>query len=71
VKKGQILPTEEEKLITVDLTGVPGAQAGDVAAVISRDGEVEITPYEVAGKARVYASELLTRINPLIRKFCI
>jgi alanine racemase len=68
-RKAKVLGSVSMDMIVVDLTGIPGARAGDVATVIGSDGELGITPYEVAGKARVSPYELLTRINPLIQKF--
>ncbi len=68
-RRAKVLGNVSMDMIVVNLTGIPGARTGDVATVIGRDGEVEITPYEVAGEARVSPYELLTRINPLIQKF--
>lgn len=68
-RRAKVLGSVSMDMIVVDMTGVPGARPGDVVTVIGRDGDAEITPYEVAGKARLSPYELLTRINPLIQKF--
>ncbi|MDH7512043.1 MAG: alanine racemase [Clostridiales bacterium] len=68
-RRAKVLGSVSMDMIVVDLTGVPGVRVGDIVTVIGKDGEAEITPYEVAAKARVSPYELLTRINPLIQKF--
>jgi alanine racemase len=48
----------------VDLTGVPGARAGDVATLIGRDGGEEIAVDQVAARAGTIAYEVLTGLGP-------
>ncbi|CAN5802031.1 alanine racemase [soil metagenome] len=48
----------------VDLTDVAGAAAGDVATLIGRDGEEEITVEEVAERAGTISYEILTGLSP-------
>lgn len=48
----------------VDLTGVHGARAGDVATLVGRDGTGEITVDEVAGRAGTIPYEILTGLTP-------
>jgi alanine racemase len=47
----------------LDVTGVPGVQAGDVATFFGRDGEAEITLDEVAGQAGTISNEILTGLS--------
>jgi alanine racemase len=68
-RRAKVLGTVSMDMIIVDLTGIPGARAGDVVTLIGRDGAGEVTAGEVARKAGVSHYELLTRLNPLIRKF--
>ncbi|HEX6937792.1 MAG TPA: alanine racemase [Longimicrobiales bacterium] len=51
-------------LTVVDLTGVPEARVGDVATLIGRDGDEEITLEEVAAHADTIAYEILTGLTP-------
>lgn len=44
----------------VDLTGVAGAEVGDVATLIGRDGEAEISLDEVAARCGTISYEILT-----------
>lgn len=47
----------------VDLSGVPGAVAGDVATLIGRDGAEEITVDEVAARCGTISYEILTGLG--------
>lgn len=68
-RRARVLGSVTMDMIVIDLTDVPGAQAGDVVAVIGRDGEDEVSAYELAARAGVSHYELLTRLNPLIQKY--
>ncbi|HLU24901.1 MAG TPA: alanine racemase [Longimicrobiales bacterium] len=50
-------------MTVVDLTDVPEAQPGDVATLIGRDGEAEITVDEVAAQAGTISYEILTGLT--------
>jgi alanine racemase len=50
-------------LTTVSLDRVPGAEAGDVATLIGRDGTEQITVDEVAGHADTIAYEVLVSVG--------
>ena len=47
----------------VDLTAVPGAEAGDVATLIGKDGAEEITVDEVAARVGTISYEVLTGLG--------
>ena len=49
---------------TIDLTSVPDAVAGDVATLIGRDGEEEITVDQVAARCGTISYEILTGLTP-------
>jgi alanine racemase len=68
-RRARVLGTVSMDMIVIDLSRVDGARVGDVVTVIGRDGRLEITAYEVAGRACISHYELLTRLNPLIQKF--
>jgi alanine racemase len=50
-------------MTVVDLTDVQGAREGDVATLIGRDGDAEITLDEVAGQAGTISYEVLTGLT--------
>jgi alanine racemase len=51
-------------MAVVDITAVPNATAGDVATLIGRDGDEEITVDEVARLAGTISYEILTGLTP-------
>lgn len=51
-------------MTTVDLTGVPRAEEGDVVTLIGRDGDQEITLEEVARRCGTISYEILTGLTP-------
>ncbi len=51
-------------LTVVNLTDVPDARVGDVATLIGRDGDAEITLEEVAAHADTISYEILTGLTP-------
>lgn len=70
-RRAKILGSVSMDMIVVDLSDIQGTGVGDIVTIIGRDGNEEITAYELASRARVSHYELLTRINPLIQKFYI
>jgi alanine racemase len=51
-------------MTVVDITGVPEAQAGDVATLIGCDGDACITLDDVAERAETISYEILTGLRP-------
>ena len=47
----------------VDVTDIPEAAAGDIAVLIGKSGEDEITAYELAAKTGTITNEILSRIG--------
>ncbi|HKV87566.1 MAG TPA: alanine racemase, partial [Candidatus Dormibacteraeota bacterium] len=54
--------------ITLDVTDVPGVEAGDVATLIGRDGDELITAEEVAAWSSTISYEVLTAIGPRVSR---
>lgn len=54
--------------ITLDVTGVPDVQVGDVVTLIGRDGDEQITAEEVAGWSGTISYEVLTSIGPRVER---
>ena len=54
--------------ITLDVGDVPGVQVGDIATLIGRDGDAQITAEEVAGWSGTISYEVLTSIGPRVER---
>jgi alanine racemase len=54
--------------ITLDVSDVPGVEVGDVATLIGRDGDEQITAEEVAGWSSTISYEVLTSIGPRVER---
>jgi alanine racemase len=54
--------------ITVDVTGVPGVEVGDVVTLIGADGDARITAEEVAEWSGTISYEVLTAIGPRVKR---
>jgi alanine racemase len=67
-KRAKILGRVSMDMITIDVTNIPDLKVGDVATLIGRDSNEEITAYEWAEKLNTSHYEILTRINPLIKR---
>ncbi len=70
-RRAKVLGSVTMDMIVVDLTGIPGVEVEDRVTIIGRDGREEITAYETAARAGQSFYELLTRINPLIKKYVL
>jgi alanine racemase len=57
-------------MIVIDVSQAP-CRVGDAVTLIGRDGRQEITAAEVAGRIGTTAYEVLTRINPLVKRIMI
>jgi alanine racemase len=70
-KSAGILGRVSMDMIVVDVTDIPKVAMGDVATIIGKDKKEEITAREIAQYAATTAYEILTRLNPLIKRFYI
>ncbi|MCI0533216.1 alanine racemase [bacterium] len=68
-KKAKVLGRVSMDMLIVDVSGISGAEAGDVATIIGRDAGEEITADTIAALGDTVNYEIVTRINPLIKKF--
>lgn len=55
-------------MLVIDVTDIPRAGEGSEAVLIGRSGRAEISAPELAAGARTSAYEILTRLNPLMKK---
>lgn len=53
--------------LAVDITGEEGIRPGDVAVLIGRDGNLEISAEELAYQADTITNELLSRLGPRLK----
>jgi alanine racemase len=54
--------------ITMDVSDVPGVEAGDIATLIGQDGDQVITAEEVAEWSNTISYEVLTSIGPRVER---
>ncbi len=52
----------------VDITGIPGVTAGDIAVLIGRDGTAEITAYDLAEGDGTITNEILSRLGSRLER---
>jgi alanine racemase len=67
-KRAQVLGRVAMDMIVLDVTDIPDAQVGDEVVLIGKDGSEEITSRDIAQLADTSAYEILTRLNPLLKK---
>ncbi len=68
-KSARIVGRVSMDMIVVDVTNILKVKMGDVATLIGRDGKEEIKAGEIARFAETTQYEIVTRLNPLIKKF--
>ncbi|MEK7118055.1 MAG: alanine racemase C-terminal domain-containing protein, partial [Patescibacteria group bacterium] len=56
-------------MIVVDVTDIPRIMVGDEVILIGQSGNEEIKASELANFAGTTHYEIVTRLNPLIKKF--
>ncbi|MDF2838611.1 MAG: alanine racemase, partial [Evtepia sp.] len=52
----------------VDISGIPDVQAGDIAVLIGRDGNKEITACDLAKQAGTISNEILSRLGERLER---
>lgn len=67
-KRAKILGKVAMDMITVDISGISKAKIGDEAVLIGQNGKDAIWADEIALKIGTSQYEILTRINPLIKR---
>ena len=55
-------------MIVIDITGIGGVNTGSVVTLIGTDGVQTISAEEMSNLAGTSVYEIVTRINPLIKK---
>ncbi|MEX0672894.1 MAG: alanine racemase [Candidatus Paceibacterota bacterium] len=70
-KRAKVLGTVSMDITVVDVTDIKGVKAGDEVMLIGKDGKDDITADELAGMTGTINYEIVTRINPLIKRFYV
>ena len=70
-RKAKMLGRISMDMTVVDVTDIPGVKPGDGAILIGGRGKKAISADAIAEKIQTTAYEILTRINPLIRRTII
>jgi alanine racemase len=67
-KRAKLLGTVTMDMIMIDVTHISGVRVGDEVTLIGKDGAEVITPEELADLIGTSSYEIVTRINPLIKR---
>jgi alanine racemase len=70
-KRARITGRVSMDMITVDVTDIPEVKVGSVVTIIGRDGEEEVRADKIADPERTSEYEIITRLNPLIKRVFI
>ncbi|HEY9585642.1 MAG TPA: alanine racemase [Candidatus Paceibacterota bacterium] len=68
-KTARILGRVSMDMIVVDVTDIPNVTVGSELTLVGRNGKEEIKAGELAGFTGTTHYEIVTRLNPLIKKF--
>lgn len=68
-KRAKVLGFVSMDITVVDVTDIRGIKVGDEVTIIGRDGSDEVSADELASVAGTTNYEVITRINPLIKRF--
>lgn len=67
-KRARVLGRVSMDMIVIDVTDIPRAKIEDEVVLVGRFGDEEITANELAQHAGTTAYEILTRLNPLMKR---
>lgn len=70
-KRARVLGRVSMGMIVVDVSGISTARVGDVVTLLGEDRGAEVSADELAGLIGTINYEVVTRINPYIRRFYI
>lgn len=55
----------------VDVTEIPNIKQGDIATIIGKSGEDEITAYDIAKQAETITNEVLSRLGNRLERILV
>ena len=58
-------------MVVIDVSNVPNIKIGDETVIIGKQGKEKITAEDMAIKTATTNYEIITRINPLIKRIYI
>jgi alanine racemase len=67
-RRAPLIGTVSMDAVTADVSGIEGAQVGDTATLIGRDGEDKITAEEVGRWSGTISYEVLTSLGPRVER---
>lgn len=70
-KRAKVLGRVSMDMISVDVTGIKNVKVGSIATILGKDSKDELKAEDVADSMDASTYELLTRINPLIKRLYI
>ncbi|MBI2039013.1 MAG: alanine racemase [Candidatus Niyogibacteria bacterium] len=70
-KRAKVLGLVSMDMMSVDVTDIPEAEPEDIATLIGADGSEFVSAHELAHCARTSVYEILTCINPRIRRILV
>ncbi|TSC61046.1 MAG: alanine racemase, partial [Parcubacteria group bacterium Gr01-1014_107] len=70
-KRARVLGRISMDMISVDVTGIVDAKVGDEVVVLGKQGKEEVSADDLAYLSGTSNYEVITRINPLIKRFYI
>ena len=56
-------------MVVIDVTAVKNVKVGDEVVLIGKQGKEEVTADELGKLANTSCYEIVTRLNPLIKKY--
>ena len=68
-QRARVIGTVSMDMIVVDVTDIKGVKVGDTAVLIGKQVKDEISADELANLAGTSNYEIVTRLNPLIKKY--
>lgn len=67
-QRAKILGRVSMDMISIDITGIKKAEVGDEVVLIGKQGKEEITAAEIGNLADTSHYEIVTRLNPLMKR---
>jgi len=70
-RRARVLGRVSMDMISIDVTDIPLVRVGEAVTLVGRDGRQEISATELSDLCNTSSYELITRINPLIKRIYI
>ncbi len=70
-KKAPITGRVSMDMLIIDVTDIPDVKVGSIVTIIGKDGGEEVLAYKIADPERTSEYEIITRLNPLIKRFFV